>query len=186
MAEGLREAPVDNQGFAILADDDVPRLDVAVEHSACVRVFEGVADVGEAAEEFAEFQRVAGGVGPQPGVDVKRSDGVLERVASDEPHRVIGAAVGVDTEPVHRHDPGVLEPAGDLGLDEKPVAAGRVVGVAIEDLLEGDLAVQLAIERHEHFPQTTPGVRAEHAEPLTVGRRCPNRERGCAVSVGFG
>ncbi len=149
-------------------------------------VGEGVADVGEAAEEFAEFQRVAGGVGPQPGVGVERSDGVLERVASDEPHRVIGAAVGVDAEPVHRHDPGVLEPAGDLGLDEKPVAAGRVVGVAVEDLLEGDLAVQLAIERHEHLPQTTPGVRAEHAEPLTVGRRCPNRERGGAVSVGFG
>jgi hypothetical protein len=62
----------------------------------------------------------------------------------------------------------------------------RLVGVAVEDLLEGDLAVQLAIERHEHFPQTTPGVRAEHAEPLTVGRRCPNRERGCSVSVGFG
>ncbi|MFO0950014.1 MAG: hypothetical protein U0835_02455 [Isosphaeraceae bacterium] len=44
----------------------------------------------------------------------------------------------------------MFEPAGDLGLDEEPVAADGVVGVVREDLLEGDLAVQLRVERDEH------------------------------------
>ena len=186
MAEGLANAPVDDQGFAILADDDVARLDVAMEHSAGVRVSEGVADIGEAAEQLAQFQRVARGVGPQSGVGVERGDGVLERVASDKPHRVVGPAIGVDAEPIHRHDPRVLEPAGDLGLDNKSVAAGRVVRVAFEDLLESNLTVQLAIERHKHFAETTAGMLAQHAEPLAVGRRGPHRERGGTVSVAFG
>jgi hypothetical protein len=43
----------------------------------------------------------------------------------------------------------VLESAGDLGLEQEPTAAGRVVGVAEEDLLEGDLAIELGVERDE-------------------------------------
>jgi hypothetical protein len=39
----------------------------------------------------------------------------------------------------------MFEPSGDLGLLEEPLAADRVVGVLVEDLLEGDLAVQLGI-----------------------------------------
>ena len=105
-------------------------------------------------------------------VGVEVLDGLLEAVALDEPHGVIRAAVGVGAQPVDRDDAGVLQPAGDLGLHEEPLAAGRVVGVVVEDLLERDLAVQLAIQRHEHRPQPAPGVRPEDAEPLAVaGRR---------------
>ena len=62
----------------------------------------------------------------------------------------------------------MLQPAGDLGLDQEPLPAHRVVGVPVEDLLERHLAVQLGVERHEHRPETASGVRSEHAEPLTV------------------
>ena len=37
---------------------------------------------------------------------VEAVDGLLERVAADEPHGVIGAAVAVGAQAVDRHDPG--------------------------------------------------------------------------------
>ena len=36
----------------------------------------------------------------------------------------------------------MLQPAGDLGLDEEALADRRVVGVAVEDLLQRDLALE--------------------------------------------
>ena len=73
-------------------------------------------------------------------------DGVLEAVALDEPHGVERPAVVVGAQAVDRDDPGVLQPAGDLGLEQEPatrlVAGRRPVG---PDLLEGHLAVQLLV-----------------------------------------
>ena len=63
----------------------------------------------------------------------------------------------------------MLQPAGDLGLEQEPLAADRVVGVLVEDLLERDLAVQLGVERDEDGAQAAPGVRPQDAEPLAVG-----------------
>ena len=62
-------------------------------------------------------------------VGVEALDGLLEAVALDEPHGVIGAAVGVGAQAVDRHDARVLQSAGDLGLGDEPLAADRVVGV---------------------------------------------------------
>jgi hypothetical protein len=75
----------------------------------------------------------------------------------------------------------MLEPAGDLGFDQEPAAARRVIGVAVEDLLESDLAVQLAIQRHEHRSQPAPGVRLQDAEALAAGRGGADGVRGGAV-----
>ena len=47
----------------------------------------------------------------------------------------------------------MFEAAGDLGFEQKPGSTGLVVGVAIEDLLERHLAIQLGIERDEHRPE---------------------------------
>jgi hypothetical protein len=58
----------------------------------------------------------------------------------------------------------VLQPAGDLGLRREPMAADRVVGVGIEDLLEVDVSVQLGIQG---------SIRQKNAISL-----CPNT-RGC-------
>ena len=79
----------------------------------------------------------------------------------------------------------MLQAAGDLGLEEEPLAADRVVGVVVEDLLEGHLAVQLAVQRHEDGAQAAPGVGPEDAEPLAVagGRR---RRRSMAVASSAG
>jgi hypothetical protein len=48
----LGQAPVDYQRLAVLADDDVPRLDVAVQHAPRMRVADRVADVSKAAQEL--------------------------------------------------------------------------------------------------------------------------------------
>ena len=63
----------------------------------------------------------------------------------------------------------MLQAAGDLGLDQEPSAADRVVGVGVEDLLERDLAVELGVEGDEDGAQAAPGVGPEDAEPLAVG-----------------
>ena len=89
------------------------------------------------------------------------ADGVLEAVAPDEPHGVIGPAVAVAAQAVDRDDPGVLQAAGDLGFEEEPGPAVRVVGVLVEDLLERDLAVQLRVEGDEDRAQAAPRVGAE-------------------------
>ena len=77
----------------------------------------------------------------------------------------------------------MLQPAGDLGLEQEPLAADGVVGVMVEDLLERHLAVQLGVERHEHRPQPAPGVRPEDAEPLAVAGGRADGVGGGAVGV---
>ena len=59
-ARGLGQPPVDHQRLAMLADDDVARLDVPVQHAAAVRVVDGVADVDEAPQELAQLRATAG------------------------------------------------------------------------------------------------------------------------------
>ncbi len=169
----------------MLADDDVPRLDVAVQHAPAVRVVDGVADVDEPPQQLAQLQRPASGVALQRLVGVEALDRLLEAVALDEPHRVVGTAVAVGTQAVDRHDAGVFQAAGDLGLDQEPLAAGRVVGVVVEDLLERHLAVQLGVQGHEHRPQSAAGMRPEDAEPLAVagGRADGVRCRAVRVAI---
>ena len=119
-------------------------------------------------------------------VGVEALDRLLEAVAADEPHGVVGAAVAVGAQAVDRDDPGMLQPAGDLGLQQEPLAADRVVGVVVEDLLERHLAVQLGVERDEDGAQAAPGVRPEDAEPLAVGGGRADGVAAGAVGVVIG
>ncbi len=81
---------------------------------------------------------------------MKLLDRFLEAVAADKPHRVIRTAVIIRAQTVNRHDSGMLEAARDLGLDQKAVSAGRVVGAVVVDLLESDLAVELRVQCDEN------------------------------------
>ena len=47
----------------------------------------------------------------------------------------------------------------------------RVVGVAVLDLLQGDLAVQLLVQGDEDLAQPAPGVRPDDPEPPVEARR---------------
>ena len=146
------------------AEDDVAGLDVAVHHAPAVGIFDGVADVDEPPQQPAEFQHPAAGVLLQRPVAVEPVDRLLERVAADEPHGVVGSAVVVGAEAVDRDDSRVLQPSRDLGLDEEPLAADGVVGVAVEDPLDRHFPVELAVQAHEHRAQTALRMRPEDAE----------------------
>ena len=128
-------------------------------------------------------KRSPAGAGPQGHVGLEMLDRLLEAVALDEPHGVVRAAAAVGAQTVNRHDPGVLQPAGDLRLGDEPLPAHRVVGVLLEDLLQRHLAVQLAVERHEHLAEPAPRVRPEQAEPLAIAGRPADRQTAGAVGV---
>ena len=78
MSRGLGQPPVDDQGLAMLADDDVARLDVPVQDSAAVRVVDGVADVDEPAEELAQLQRARPASCLKDVIGVEAVDGLLQ------------------------------------------------------------------------------------------------------------
>jgi hypothetical protein len=55
----------------------------------------------------------------------------------------------------------MLQSDGDLGLGDEPLAADRIVGAPLEDLLQRHLAVQLGIEGDEHLAQAAAHMRPE-------------------------
>ncbi len=154
-----------------------------MEHAAAVRVVDRVADVGQSPQEPAKLERPLARVTLACLLAVEQLDGLLEAVALDEPHGVVGAAGAVRAQPVDRDDPGVFEPPGDLGLHQEPLAADRVVGVVVEDLLECHLAIQLGVQGHEDRPQPAAGMRTEYAEPLAVAGCCADGNAAGAVGI---
>ena len=166
----LGQAPVDDQGLAEGAEHDVRGLEVAVDHPPAVGVGDRVADVDEPPEELAERERPLAGGAPAV-LRVVALDGLLEAVPLDEPHGVVGAAVAVAAQLVDRDDARMLQAAGDLGLADEPGPAVGAVGLRGLDLLEGDLAAELLVVRHEHLAETAPGVRPQDAVPRPEGGR---------------
>ena len=163
------------------------RLDVPMKHAPAVGVLDGVADVDEPTQQVAQLERAAAGFLLQGHVGVESLDRLLEAVSPDEPHRVVRPPAVVGSQAVDRDDTRVLQPAGDLRLEHEATAAVRIVGVAGEDLLEGDLAVELGVERDEDGAQAASGVRPEDAEPLALGcGRAHGEAAGSLGVVGFG
>ncbi len=59
-ADDLRQAPVDHQGLAIGTEQDITRLDVAMEHTPAVGVGDRIADIQKATEQPAQGERGCG------------------------------------------------------------------------------------------------------------------------------
>src|SRR5947199_191310 len=78
---------------------------------------------------------------------VEPVDRAAQGLPADQPHGIERAAVGMPPEAVDRDDAGMLQGARDLGLEQEPRPAVRVVRDALQDLLQGDLALQLVVER---------------------------------------
>src|SRR5262249_27651853 len=143
---------------------------------ARVGVMDGVADVEEAPEQLAQLQRASAGVVLYRVVAAEVLDGLLEALAPDESHGVIGASIAVCAQTIDRDDAWVLESPGDLGLEDKSLAAGRVVGMLLEDLLERHLAMQLDIESGEDLAQSAARMRPQQAESLAFAGDCADRQ----------
>ena len=58
--KNLGEAPIDDERLAIVAEHDVGRFQVAVQHAAAVGIGHRVADGDEACQQLAEFEVVLG------------------------------------------------------------------------------------------------------------------------------
>ena len=103
---------------------------------------------------------------------VEAFDRFLEAVAADEPHGIERPAILVVPQAVDRHDAGMLEPTGDLGLEKEAGTALRVVAVAVPDLLDRHLAVQLHVLGDENLAEPSLGMEPQDPEPR-AGRTGP-------------
>ena len=185
----LGQAPIDDERLAEGAQEDVRRLQVAVQDAPVVRVGDRVADVDESAEQVAEGERPRGGVA-RDGPVVEAFDGPLEALAADEPHGVERAAAVGHPQAVDRDDARVLEPGGDLGLEQESGPALRAVRLLRQDLLERDLAVQLGVDRDRDEAQPPPLVVPDPDVPRGRRRRPrpvpPARRRRIPVGLRLG
>ena len=145
----LGQSPVDHQGLAELSQHHVRGLEVAMQHPPAMGIRHDVADPHEVVQHLpkrdslpADRARV-----------VKLADSFLERLAAHQSHGVEQATVRVFAQRVNRHDAGVLEPAGDLGLEQKPRPALPVGRLRSLDQLERDFPIEPAVLGDEHFAQ---------------------------------
>ena len=129
LGDGPRDAEVDDLDLAVLADEHVAGLDVAVHEAPCVGRRERPGDRGPDAGDLPRRQR------PAPAQDRR------EVLAVDQLHDDVRAA-RVLAVVVHGHDVRVAERRGRLGLLAE---ARREVGVAQvlgSEELEGDVAAE--------------------------------------------
>ena len=131
-----REAEIREVGPVGLVDEDVLRLDVAMDEPRCVR---GV----ECRRDRCEQAQRAGGV------ELARVDEVLQRVAAHVAHREIQAVLGL-AGVVDRDDVRVVERRLDLALAAEARAERLVGGQRRVEQLQRDRAVQGLLRREVH------------------------------------
>ena len=143
----LGQSPVDDDRLAVVADDDVVRLEVAVDDAAVVGVGDRVGHRQDAREQPPPLRvRVAG------------VDELVERAAGDQLHGVVRRAVRPAARLVDRDHVRVLEARGDDRLaDEARLRARR----PREQLLQRDVAAEVAIGRAQDAADTTATVLAD-------------------------
>ena len=127
----LGEPPVDDHGLAEGADEDVLRLEVAVDHPLAVRVRDGLDDRDEVGEE------------PEALVEgLQRGHDPIERAAGHILHGVERFAARPASGFVDAHDGRMLELGGQAGL----VLEARPQPL-VDELLDGDRAPQPPVAR---------------------------------------
>ena len=142
-----------------------------MDHAPGMGIGHCVADVDEPPEQPPQRQGAL--TGPAAGVlivPVEASDGLLEGLAADQPHGVERPALRVSVQTIDRHDARVFQPAGQLGLQQKTGTAAGIIGLLGPDLLERDLAMQLAIQGDRDQADASLRERPDHAEPPPTGR----------------
>ena len=110
--------------MAIARDEDVARLQVAVDDQALVRVLDGGADVGEKAQAGGDVQVPVGAV-------------LRDRQPVHELHHQVRPAIAGDAAVEQPGDVGMDEAGEDAPLGEEPLVQ-RIAGVARADQLDRD------------------------------------------------
>ncbi len=91
---------------------------------------------------------------------MKLLDRVFEALALDESHHVERLTRCVQADPVDGNNSGVLQPRRHLGFQQESHPAVPFREVLLQQLFEGDFAVQLHIEGDRDLADSPLGVRA--------------------------
>jgi hypothetical protein len=163
VVERLGEAEVGQRERAVDADQEVARLDVAVQQAAAVREPERVGDAGEAPRGVERRHRLLAAA-------PRRGDVLVEAHADDafhgEEQHALRLAVVVD-----RHDVTVVQRRGRARFGAEPLLHRRVAGVRRRQHLDRDLAFELLL------PAEVDRAHAAAAEHALDGVRSDARRR---------
>ncbi len=161
----LGQAPVHDLHFAELADHDVARLEVAVDHALAVGESHRLAHL------LDDDQQTRHAFGPIGFVAEKVGQGS----AAHQLHAVAGASIGELSEVVDGHDAGVLQRAGQPGLAEEALFGPAVaVQLSLEDF-EGQIALQRVVAAAVHLAHA---AEADLLEQPMAGRDRSRRRVG--------
>ena len=127
----LCQSEVEDLGLPALGDEDVRRLDVAVDDPLGVG---GVQGVGKLDSQLEQLLRLEG----------LSSDAVLERLALQELHGDEGLAL-VLVDVVDRTDVGVVEGGAGLGLAPEPLQGDLVAEELLRQELQRDESVEAGV-----------------------------------------
>jgi hypothetical protein len=139
----LGQAEVGDARLALGVDQDVGRLEVAVQHAAAVREVDRLGDDADVAHRLQRRQRVfAHQFGQAAALDVIHREVVLPLLLADL---------------VDGDDVGVLEAGGGPGFLLEAAHVGFVGELPAQDHLQGDDAVEADLPRLEHHPHAAAG-----------------------------
>ena len=156
----LGQPEVGDPRVAVLVEEDVGRLEVAVDHAALVGVLDGLGDLADQPGGLARGQRTVG-------------KALGEALPLDETHLKVMLAL-VLANLVDRHDAGMVEVGGRLGLAVEPLDVGLIGELAGEDHLECDGPVEADLPGLEDDPHAAAGDLADDlvvAEVADAGGR---------------
>ena len=165
------DAEVGQIRVARRVEQDVRRLDVAMDDAGGVRRQQRRADLLDEAAHACDVERAAA-----------HERGLCRAAGEHAEHEV--CAAGLAPVVVERHDVGVLEPGDELCLGLEPLHEAAVVGEVGPDHLDRDIAIRAGLRRRQHAAERAftddrvHGVAAKRSRPTGGRRRClPDGDR---------
>src|SRR6185436_11115721 len=166
----LGEAEVENLGLLAIGDEDVRRLDVAVQDAARVRGVERVGNLHGEPQQQADGER--------PAVDLAR-----QRAAFEQLHRDEGAPV-VLVYLVDGADVRVVQRGRGARFAQKPFDRLRVVRAILRQELQRDLAGQLHVLGEVYDAHAARAERVE--DPIVRNRLADHRAEATSLDGRWG
>ena len=178
-----RDAPVKHRDFSEFAQHNVGGFEVSVQHTARMCIANCVADRHECIQQSLKFQWILNSLGSPPMVVLQC---LAQRLSAHKTHRVIRLlGFFVFNELVDRNDVGVFKLPGDLGFLLQPQKRFLILRQIGQHFLQSDLAIQLAIGRQPHLPQTSFSMHPRQRIAFSCPRISLNRitQRGIFADV---
>lgn len=141
----LGQAPVDHQRLAELAEHDVRRFQVAMDHAFAMRVVDCVAHMQEPREQLPQLRNPFPARQFYSPASVKAVEHLQKAFTANEPHRVIWPSRCIGPHGVNRHHARMFEPPSYPRFQQESVAAIVVVRPLGFDLFERDRSLDFPI-----------------------------------------